>query len=49
VGVVEHWKAHWPVVLGQRGFLDRFTVSMSRHSQMIAIADRDDFDRLHGG
>jgi len=49
VGVVEHWKAQWPVVLGQRGFFDRFTVSMSRHSQMIAIADRDDFDRLHGG
>ena len=44
VGVVDHWKAQWPIVLGQRGFFDAFTVTMSRHAQMLAINERDRFD-----
>jgi hypothetical protein len=48
VGVVDHWKAQWPVVLGQRGCFDEFTVTMSRHSQALAFTQRDDFDqRFH--
>jgi hypothetical protein len=48
VGVIEHWKAQWPVVLGQRGFFDQFTVTMSRHCQQIAIESRDKFDQRYG-
>ena len=44
VGVVGHWKAQWPIVLGQRGFFDQFTVTMSRHAQMLAISECGTFD-----
>jgi len=44
IGVVERWKAQWPAVLGQRGFFDQFTVTMSRHAQLLVITDRDDLE-----
>jgi hypothetical protein len=30
VGFVDNWRAPWPVLLGQHGFFDRFSVSMHR-------------------
>jgi hypothetical protein len=45
VGVVERWRAQWPVVLGQRGFFDQFSVTMSRHAQMLAVEAANEFDR----
>jgi hypothetical protein len=34
--------------LGQRGFLDRFTVTMGRTAQRIAVEDWDAFDDRFG-
>lgn len=48
VGVVERWRAQWPVVLGQRGFFDAFTVCMSRTAQLLVVTDRDDLDERFG-
>ncbi|HEX8582486.1 MAG TPA: hypothetical protein VF640_09155 [Acidimicrobiales bacterium] len=45
VGFVHRWRPTWPVILGQVGFLDRFTVTMSRQARRIAIEDWDAFDR----
>ena len=45
VGFVDHWRASWPVVLGQRGLFDRYTVTMNRYSQALALTALDDFDR----
>lgn len=45
VGFFMDWSdPPWMVVLGQCGFFDRFTVSMSRLAQRVAVAPRDDFD-----
>lgn len=44
VGFVEHWRATWPVLLGQRGFFDRFTVTMNRGAQSVAVTAFEDFD-----
>jgi hypothetical protein len=49
VGFFMHWQdPPWLVILGQTGFFDRFTVTMSRLSQCVAIAPRDDFDQRFG-
>lgn len=49
VGFIEEWRPTWPVLLGQVGFLDRFTVTMSRHTQELAIEPWDAFEtRFHG-
>ncbi len=47
VGIVEAWKAQWPVVLGERGFFDQYTVEMMRFSQALAIHDAEEFDRRY--
>jgi hypothetical protein len=45
VGFLSDWPSPpWSVVLGQNGFFDQFTVSMSRYSQAIAVSDVSDFD-----
>jgi hypothetical protein len=44
IGFVEHWRASWPVVLGQRGFFDQFTVTMNRGTQAFAVTAYEDFD-----
>lgn len=44
VGFVDHWRASWPVVLGQRGFFDQFTVTMNRVAQAAALTQVEDFD-----
>jgi hypothetical protein len=35
------------VVLGQRGFFDEFTVSMSRSSQLLVVTERDELDHQY--
>lgn len=45
VGFFLEWKSPpWMVVLGQRGFFDKFTLTMSRHSQSLAVTEYSDFD-----
>lgn len=48
VGFVSHWRPTWPMLLGQVGFLDRFTVTMSRNAQRLAVEDRSEFDDRFG-
>jgi len=48
VGFVEYWRAPWPVLLGQHGFFDRFSVSMHRAAALTVIEDWDAFDRRFG-
>jgi hypothetical protein len=45
VGFITDWTPPWSVLLGQIGFFDHFTVSMSRYSQGIAIEPFDAFDQ----
>jgi Aspartyl protease len=45
VGFFTTWQSPpWSVVLGQIGFFDRFTVTMNRQSQALAITAVEDFD-----
>lgn len=48
VGFVHHWRPTWPILVGQVGFLDKFTVSMSRLAQQVAVDPADEFDRRFG-
>ena len=45
VGFVDHWRPTWPIVLGQVGFIDRFTVTFQRQSRLLAVEDWDTFDQ----
>jgi hypothetical protein len=47
VGFFTEWTPPWSVVLGQVGFMDRFTVTLSRHAQGLAVSDFDDFDQRY--
>jgi hypothetical protein len=45
VGFYMNWDdPPWLVVLGQVGFFDQFTVSMSRLAQRVALESMDEFD-----
>lgn len=46
--IMTAWEPPWPVLLGQVGFYDRFTVSMSRFVQAFAIEGEAAFDRRYG-
>lgn len=48
VGFVHHWRPTWPILVGQVGFFDKFTVTMSRPAQHAAIQADDEFDRHFG-
>jgi hypothetical protein len=48
VGLVNEWKPTFPVILGQRGFFDRFTVTFNRQAQATAVEDWDAFDHRYG-
>jgi len=48
VGFVDQWRPTWPILVGQVGFLDRFTVTMSRLAQQVAVEDADELDRRFG-
>lgn len=41
------WRPWFSVLLGQVGFLDRFTVTMSRHASALAIDDQEAFDATY--
>ena len=45
IGFVPRWQAEFPVVLGQVGFLDQFTVTFSRTAAMLAVEPRETFDQ----
>jgi hypothetical protein len=45
MGFFTEWQSPpWNVVLGQVGFFDRFTVSLNRDAQALAISDLTQFD-----
>ena len=48
VGFVDQWRPTWPILVGPIGFLDKFTVTMSRMAQQVAVDDADEFDRCFG-
>lgn len=48
VGSVTTWRPTWPVLLGQYAFMKRFTVTMSRHAQALAVEDLETFDSRFG-
>lgn len=48
VGFIEGWHSDGLVLLGNVGFLDRFTVTMSRFTQAIAVEERTAFDERYG-
>lgn len=48
VGFLDQWKPTFPMILGQRGFLDQFTVTMSQFSLMTAVEEREKFDERFG-
>lgn len=47
VGFVQHWRATWPVVVGQIGFLDQFTVTPSLYAKHTAIESNIAFDERY--
>ena len=48
VGFVNHWRPTFAVILGQRGFFDQFTVSMSSFARQTAVEQRESFDERFG-
>lgn len=49
VGFFESWEAPpWLLILGQIGFFDHFTVTLSRFAQAVAVEPRDRFDQRFG-
>jgi hypothetical protein len=49
VGFFMRWAdPPWLVILGQCGFFDHFTVTMSRHSQCVAVEPQGYFDPRFG-
>jgi hypothetical protein len=48
VGFPDYWRAPWPVLLGQNGFFDRFTVSMHRSAALVVVEEWACFDDRFG-
>lgn len=48
VGFVDEWRPPWQILLGQVGFLDRFTVTMHRGAQAFAVHEYERFDEEYG-
>jgi hypothetical protein len=48
VGFVDGWHSFGLVLLGNVGFLDQFTATVSRFSQAVAVENRDRFDDHFG-
>lgn len=44
VGFIASWEPPWGLLLGQRGFFDRFTVTLNRYAQGFAVEDVEVFD-----
>lgn len=48
VGFPNYWRAPWPMLLGQHGFFDTFTVSMHRSAALTVIEPWERFDERFG-
>jgi len=48
VGFFDSWEPPWPVLLGQRGFFDRFTITMHRAVPALAVEPYEAFDERFG-
>ncbi len=48
VGFVPQWQAPFPIVVGQVGFLDQFTVTFHRGAATLAIEEWGAFDARFG-
>ena len=48
VGFIDGWRPLYPCILGNVGFLDRFTVTISRFAQATAIEPVEVFDDRFG-
>jgi hypothetical protein len=48
VGFFDTWEPPRPVLLGQVGFFDHFTVSMSHSAQALAVEPWNEFDQRFG-
>ena len=48
VGFFNKWEPPWSVVLGQRGFFDRFTVTMHRAVPALVVDRYEAFDEQFG-
>jgi hypothetical protein len=48
VGFPDNWRAPWPMLLGQHGFFDHFTVSMHRTAALTVVEDSSVFERRFG-
>jgi hypothetical protein len=48
VGFPTYWRAPWPMLLGQHGFFDRFTVSMHRSARLTVVESWSTFDDRFG-
>jgi hypothetical protein len=48
VGFIDDWRPLYPVLLGNVGFLDRFTVTVSRFAQATVVEPLDTFDIRFG-
>lgn len=48
VGFIEGWRPTFPMLLGQRGFLDQFTVTMSNFARQTAVEFVEAFDQRYG-
>jgi hypothetical protein len=48
VGFVNKWRPPWPMIVGQVGFFDAFTVTMSRYAMELAVEAADTYDARFG-
>lgn len=48
VGFFDTWEPPWAVLLGQRGFFDRFTITMQRAALSLALERPSAFDERFG-
>jgi hypothetical protein len=48
IGVIAEWRPTFQVLLGQVGFLDQFTVTMSRHALEMTVEDVGTYDGRFG-
>jgi hypothetical protein len=48
VGFLQQWRPTWPMLVGQVGFFDQFTVTMSRFALQTAVEPAGAFDARYG-
>ncbi|MPZ86529.1 MAG: hypothetical protein GEU81_00385 [Nitriliruptorales bacterium] len=47
VGFFDQWEPAWPMLLGQVGFLDAFTVTMNRWARAVAVERLETWDERY--